>query len=241
MSYALFDPAFGAFILIPILLLALLVWGVVYAWRRSGAQPSATLWAALLTAVGGAIWMGVTWALADRGVFREWAKDPPPFGLLMVGVIILSIAIAFSGLGRKLALFVPLWVLVAVQAFRLPLELSMHAMYERGIMPGIMSYSGRNFDILTGATAILVAVTLAAGFSVRWLIWAWNIVGLALLVNVVSVAVLATPRFRFFGDDQLNVWVTSAPYVWLPAVMVIAAFTGHFLIFRALLNQNAQS
>ena len=49
---------------------------------------------------------------------------------------------------------VPLWILVAVQGFRLPLELAMHRLYERGIMPEQMSYSGRNFDIVTGATAL---------------------------------------------------------------------------------------
>jgi hypothetical protein len=62
----------------------------------------------------------------------------------------------------------------------------------------------------------------------------WNVLGLALLVNVVVVAVLLTPRFRYFGDDQLNVWVTYPPFVWLPAVMVLAALAGHLVIFRAL-------
>ena len=63
---------------------------------------------------------------------------------------------------------------------------------------------------------------------------AWNILGVVLLVNVVAVAILATPRVRYFGDDRLNVWVTYVPYVWLPAVMVLAALAGHLLIFRAL-------
>lgn len=27
-------------------------------------------------------------------------------------------------------------------------------------------------------------------------------------INVVTVAILGTPRFRYFGDDRLNVWVT---------------------------------
>jgi hypothetical protein len=44
--------------------------------------------------------------------------------------------------------------------------------------------------------------------------------------------------FRYFGDDRLNVWVTYPPYVWLPAVMVLAAFAGHLTIFRALRLRN---
>jgi hypothetical protein len=66
---------------------------------------------------------------------------------------------------------------------------------------------------------------------------AWNILGLALLINVVSVAILGTPRFRYFGEEHLNVWVTYPPFVWLPAVMVLAALAGHLLIFRALACQ----
>jgi hypothetical protein len=125
-------------------------------------------------------------------------------------------------------------MLVAVQAFRLPLELAMHAMYERGIMPEPMSYSGRNFDILTGGTAIVVAALVAARLAGPRLVLAWNLLGSALLVNVLVVAILATPLFRYFGDEHLNIWVTYPPFVWLPAVMVVAALAGHVVIFRAL-------
>ena len=63
---------------------------------------------------------------------------------------------------------------------------------------------------------------------------AWNVLGLGLLVNVVTVAILSTPAIRAFGDDRLNVFVTYTPFVWLPAVMVAAALAGHLVIFRAL-------
>jgi hypothetical protein len=121
-----------------------------------------------------------------------------------------------------------------VQAFRFPLELAMHDMYARGIMPVQMSYSGLNFDIVTGITALPVALLTATRRTGRLVVAAWNVLGLVLLVNVVTVAILATPRFRYFGEDHLNVWVTYPPFVWLPAVMVLAALAGHLLIFRAL-------
>jgi hypothetical protein len=97
-----------------------------------------------------------------------------------------------------------------------------------------MSYSGRNFDIVTGASAIVVVVLIASGLAGRKLVMAWNVAGLLLLTNVVIVAILATPAIRYFGDQQLNVWVTYPPFVWLPAVMVLAALAGHLVIFRAL-------
>ena len=159
---------------------------------------------------------------------------PPPFGLLVLAIIVLAFALAFTRFGRRLAQFVPLWALVAVQAFRLPLELAMHGLYEHGIMPGQMTYTGGNFDIVTGTTAILVAWAVAGGRGGRKLVGAWNVMGLALLINVVTIAILSTPVFRYFGDEHLNVFVTDTPFVWLPAVMVLAALSGHLLIFRAL-------
>jgi len=101
-------------------------------------------------------------------------------------------------------------------------------------MPVQMSYSGRNFDIVTGITALVVAAALRWGLAPRWLAGAWNVLGLALLLNIVTIAILSTPRFAFFGQDRLNVWVTYPPFVWLPAVMVLAALAGHLLVFRAL-------
>lgn len=228
------DPAVAAFVVIPVTLAAVFTWGAASAWRRGGGNPAFTTRHALLAATGAAVWMAATWLVAESGVLREWQRMPPPFVLLVLSIIAVSVLIAFSGLGRRLATHVPLWALVAVQAFRLPLEVAMHAMYERGIMPEQMSYSGRNFDIVTGATAIVVAMAVAAGRGGTLLVAAWNVMGLALLVNVVTVAILSTPFFRLFGDDRLNVWVTYTPFVWLPAVMVLAALTGHLLIFRAL-------
>ena len=223
-----------AFVWIPFGLVIAFVWGVSVAWRRMGASAALSRRAAIVSAAAALAWMGITWAVARSGVLREWERTPPPFALLVLAILLLSASIAYSRVGRYLALGLPLWVLVLVQGFRLPLELAMHAMYERGIMPPEMSYSGRNFDIVTGATAIVVAILVARGYAGRGLVAAWNVLGLALLVNVVVVAILGTPRFRYFGDDHLNVWVTYPPYVWLPAVMVLAALAGHLVIFRAL-------
>ena len=234
--------AHAAFYLIPLLLLTVLVFGTTAAWFRSGATVGATVATMVVVGLVAVGWMETTWMFAERGSFRDWSSTPPPFALLVAGIVIVSTAMSFSELGRRLALFIPLWVHVAVQGFRLPLELAMHTMSEIGVMPPQMTYTGRNFDIVTGATAVVVAGLVATGRGGAKLVAAWNVMGLALLINVVVVAILATPRFRYFGDDHLNTWVTYPPYVWLPAVMVLAALAGHLIIFRALaLRRSAAS
>ena len=226
--YSLGEPEILAFVVLPAAMAAVFVWGVAAAWRRTG-QASSAGRAAGRAAAGALIWMGVTLGLADRGIFLS----PPAFAALVLATLTLGISIALSPLGARLAQL-PLWTLVAAQSFRLPLEIAMHALAERGIMPEQMSYSGRNFDVLTGASALVVAALVKSGVGGRRLVAIWNVAGLVLLVNIVGVAMLSTPRFAAFGHEHLNVFVFYAPFTWLPAVLVLAALAGHLVIFRAL-------
>jgi len=232
-NYKFSDPMIAAFILIPIALAVTLAWATFTAWRRSGATVAAARRATVIVAVDAAAWMTLTWAAAASGILQQWDRTPPPFLLVIVGMVIISLILAFGRVGSRIAQHIPLWALVAIQAFRLPLELAMHALVARGIMPVQMSYSGRNFDIVTGATAIVVAVLVKMGLGGRRLVMGWNVLGLALLVNVVSVAIASMPLLRRFGDDRVVTFVTYPPFVWLPAVMVLAALAGHLVIFRA--------
>ena len=140
----------------------------------------------------------------------------------------------FSPLGTRLIRGLPLAALVGYQVFRFPLELLMHRAYVEGIMPEQMSYSGRNFDILTGISAGLLGLILLRSPVPRWVVHVWNVAGFALLVNIVTVALVSSPAFAWFGRDRLNVFVLYPPFVWLPAVMVLAALMGHILVWRKL-------
>jgi hypothetical protein len=227
-------PSTLAFVVIPVVLVLALAAGIDGASRHLGEGARARR-RAVTVVLGGTVWMAIWWFVASSGVMRQWDGTPPPFAALVAGVLGVSLLVACGPYGRRLALGIPLWVLIAIQGFRLPLELAMHALYEAGIMPGQMSYSGRNFDILTGATALIVAPIVRGGRA-RALAALWNVMGLALLVNIVAVSILSTPRFAYFGPDRLNVFVTYPPFVWLPTVMVAAALAGHLLVARALLS-----
>jgi hypothetical protein len=145
-----------------------------------------------------------------------------------------GVLIARSTVGDRLARGLPFAVLIGFQGFRLPLELAMHRAYTEGLMPIQMSYSGRNFDIVTGITAIVLAIALRVTSVPRWVIQAWNVLGLVLLFNILGVAIASTPMFAYFGPERLNVWVMWMPYTLLPAVMVLAAWAGHLIVWRAL-------
>ena len=117
----------------------------------------------------------------------------------------------------------------------------MHQAYVEGVMPVQMSYSGRNLDILTGIAAGVLGLALRYGTVPRFIIHMWNFAGFALLVNIVTVAVVSTPPSRGSARDHLNVFVFDVPFVWLPAVMVTAALMGHVLVWRALRARSSRA
>ena len=176
----------------------------------------------------------LTTLAAGSGVLRRFDAFPPPFAGLVISIVVLGIGVACSPLGTRLVRGLPLWFLVGSQAFRFPLELVMHVAAVEGTMPVQMSYSGQNYDILTGISAGLLGWRLSRGRVARWIVTGWNVLGFGLLLNVVTLAILSTPLFRWFGDDRLNTFVTYPPFVWLPAVLVTAALIGHLLVWRKL-------
>jgi len=187
-------------------------------------------------ALGG--WIVFTGALAASGLLARTDLVPPPAALLIVSVLTLAIATGLSPAGGALAAAVPLRMLVGLQAFRMPLEVVMHRAAGLGIMPPELSYSGYNLDIVTGASALALALAMRAGIAVpRALVWAWNLWGLWCLAVIATIAVATSPMVRAFGDDprHVNTWVLHLPYVWLPAVLVFIALAGHVVTTRALL------
>lgn len=179
-------------------------------------------------------WVAAVSLASFSGALNPAIRPPVVFVVMLAAVLTLGIAVARFETGRRLAHGLPLAWLVGFQAFRLPLELAMHRAHTEGLMPIQMSYSGQNFDIVTGGTALLLAAVMAVREVPRWVVQAWNVLGLVLLANILGVAMLSTPVFAYFGPDRLNVFVMRMPYTLLPAVMVLAAWAGHLIVFRAL-------
>lgn len=187
-----------------------------------------------LAALATAAWLAVTLALAASGRL-SFTSRPPTAGLLIAVGVALAIAVGTSRLGARLATGIPLAALIGVQAFRFPLELMLHRAYREGLMPVQMSYSGFNFDILTGLSAIVVALYIARRPNAVAVARIWNAAGIVLLANILTIAVLSTPTpIRVFHNEPANEWIAHAPWVWLPAVFVVAAIVGHIVIFRRL-------
>jgi hypothetical protein len=222
---------------IPGIALALSALFVYATWRTGdGLAPPARRRRTISAAAGIAIWLAAQAAAALSGWLGRFELRPPPLVIWFGSMLVMTLALAWSSFGRRFADKLPFVALIGFQAFRLPLELVMHRAAVAGIMPNVMSYSGYNFDIISGITAVPLALWAWRRPLPRPLIMLWNLTGQILLIAIVLIAFAATPVFRAFGDDQLNTWVVQFPYVWI-AVMVAAALFGHVVTMRKLLAE----
>lgn len=222
-----------AFALLAVVVQFLFLIGVYWAYR----QKANVALVFLTTLVISAAWMMGTFIAAAKGKL-SFESRPPTMLFVFAGVFVLAFGAGFSRFGKHLGAGLPLAVLVGFQAFRFPLELLLHQAYRDGLMPVQMSYSGRNFDIVTGISAAILGLALWKRALPKWMVQAWNVMGILLLANILTIAVLSTPLpIRRFFQEPANVWIKDAPYVWLPAVFVLLAIMGHVVIARKLASR----
>jgi hypothetical protein len=99
-----------------------------------------------------------------------------------------------------------------------------------------MSFEGRNFDILTGLLAFPVGYYCFVKKSlppVAALLY--NIAGLILLLNIVTISILSMPTpLRVFHNQPDSSLLTKFPFIYLPGLLVPLAYTLHILSLRQL-------
>ncbi len=215
------------FLLLPVLLAVV----ILFALRRARAG------AELIPAIAMAAWFGVVFALERAGVLSKLEELPPKIPLLAFGAIGLALVISRVSVVKQALAVMPAWWPVALQTFRAPLELALYSLFVVGLLPQQMTFEGRNFDVLVGVTAPVMAFLIATKRAPRWLQWAWQLGSVALLVNVVSIAITSAP-----GPLHLD-WVGAPltivaqwPYALLPAFMVPVAALGHVLAISKLVR-----
>jgi hypothetical protein len=195
-----------------------------------------------VTIAVGVVYLIIPAVLAWHGMLDRYNPLPAPALVMVLVLMAITLTITLSSLGKRLIDSTGLASLVGFQAFRVPVEWLLHRLYQEGVIPVQMTYSGRNFDIVSGLTAAAIGVWLARGGQSRGVVLAWNILGLALLANIVAIAILSTPvPFRRFLDGPPNLLPSVLPYVWLPSFLVQLALAGHVLVFRRLLWSGASA
>ncbi|MDA1184436.1 MAG: hypothetical protein O2930_07310 [Acidobacteria bacterium] len=189
------------------------------------------------TYIGGfvVLYLAVPAVLATTGRLDRYDPMPAPALVMVPLLTLVTVRFATSSVGARVGSSVGLATLVGFQVFRLPVEWLLHRLSVEQVIPQVMTYSGRNFDIVSGVTGGLLGVWLLRRSVPSWVLVIWNLTGLALLGNIVLVATLSTPAlFRVFTEGPPNLLPSTFPFVWLPSFLVQLALVGHLLLFRCL-------
>lgn len=181
-------------------------------------------------------WLGVQAVLGIRGFYTNTEAMPPRFLLLFPPTLIVMILLFATAKGRAWIDGLDQRMFTLLHVVRIPVEMVLFWLSVQLVVPGVMTFEGRNFDILSGITAPIVWYWgYVRGKLGRRVLLAWNFICLALVLNVVIHAILAVPTpFQQIAFDQPNIAILHFPFNWLPAFVVPVVWFSHFAAIRSL-------
>lgn len=187
-------------------------------------------------------WLLIQAGFTINNIYRAH-PDTVPIRLGLGGVlpIMLAIIILFSTTsGRKFIDSLSLKFLTYLHVVRIPVELVLYWLFIHKAVPQIMTFEGRNFDIIAGLTAPLIGYfTFSKKLFSTKILLIWNFICLGLLLNIVITAVLSAPfPFQQLAFDQPNIGILYFPFNWLPTFIVPVVLFSHLTSIRQLLRND---
>jgi hypothetical protein len=214
---------------IPIVFVATTLLTLFFLYRSS--------WQSMRLMVIAGVWLALQAGIGLSRFYTHTSVMPPRF-LIAIGIPLLAILLVFlTSKGRAWMDSWDLRWLTWLHIVRIPVELVLFWLFLYKQVPQLMTFEGRNLDILSGITAPVIALLAFGTYKTRrGLLLTWNFLCLGLLINIVAHAILAAPfPFQRLAFDQPNVAVLYFPYVWLPAFIVPVVLLAHLVAIRRLL------
>ncbi len=183
------------------------------------------------------LWIIFQTILGVGGFYQKTDVLPPRLVLFGVLPTILLMAAYFIFFRKSFIEKLPLKMMTMLHIVRIPVELVLYWLFVAAAVPQVMTFEGRNLDILSGILAPIVSLLAFRGGRInKWLLAGYNLLGLALLINIVTIAILAIPSpIQSMSFDQPNRAVFFFPYIWLPFIVVPIVFFSHLAVLWNLL------
>lgn len=203
-------------------------WLGLYFGIRAWAGESSRKWPWIVgTAIVSATWLIAIALLASNNFFRNDVL-PPRIPTAMAVTLLCGYLLLFSKSFRGIIAAIPQHWLIGIQTFRLLGGLIL-VRYFQGELPTLFAFPAGIGDILTGASAPLVAYWWYSGKPyARAAAIAWNLFGMADLVNAVTLGTLSGGAGIVF------------PIVMIPIYGVPRAFLIHSYSLIGLVRKTSQ-
>lgn len=183
------------------------------------------------------------WAFAQSiiGYFGFYAVTdtiPPRFVLMILPPIALILILFVTKAGKHFIDELDLKWLTLIHIVRLPIEIVLYWLFLAKAIPQLMTFEGKNFDIIMGISAPLVFYFSYIKNKLSKIgLLGWNILGVLLVLNIAITGVLSTPiAFQQFAFEQPNIAVLHFPFNLLPALVVPLVLFSHFVSIRKIIQ-----
>ena len=229
LAYLLIKPPFWLAVLFA-LTTALTLFAFLMAVRQSMPKRVFPVLVGLLS------WLFLVGLLANQNFFLNLNARPPRLPLAVGLPTLLILVLFISRSGRRFLDALSLPAITYLNGVRVLVEIVLYGLFIHHQIPQLITFEGRNFDIIAGLTAPVMAYFSfnRPVLSTRWLL-IWNVLSLLLLANVVTHAILSAPLpFQQLAFEQPNVAILKFPFIWLPSFVVPTVLLGHLVAIRRL-------
>ena len=173
----------------------------------------------------------------NEGLCRE---PKVPAQLICSSNVQENISMFITRKGKEFIDSVPLFYLTLINVVRLPVEVVLYWLSIQKVVPELMTFEGRNYDIFAGISAIAIVYLIHKNRTqYKNTILVWNIISLGLLLNIVVNAFLSSPSpLQKFAFEQPNIAILYFPFSWLPTFIVPIVLFGHLASIRKITANN---
>ena len=185
------------------------------------------------------VWLALQTAIGLSGFYTITNSIPPGFLFLVLPPLLFIAGLFLTTNGRIFLDSLDMNWLTILHSVRIPVELTLFWLFINKAVPQLMTFEGRNFDILSGLTAPLIFYfCLVKNQLNKNILLIWNFICLGLLINIVVNAILSAPfSFQQFAFDRPNIAILYFPFVWLPCCVVPLVLLSHMAAIRKLLKE----
>lgn len=184
------------------------------------------------------LWSVIQSILAYFGYYQTIETIPPRFILVLLPIIFL---ITYGLLPKQIDWIIQkrnLKISTFLHIVRVPVEIVLLYLFFNKMVPQLMTFEGRNFDILAGITSPVVGVLYLKNKVHEKSLIIWNIIGLFLVLFVLVNGLLSSEvSFQQFGFEQPNRAINYFPFVLLPATIVPIVIYTHLTDIIKLKNK----
>jgi hypothetical protein len=213
---------------------------LLFTWTIRKSNSEITRQKSMPILIGLTVWLAIQTILTLTNIYNTDTNSFPP-KIMLCGILPTIFTILFlfaTQKGRQFIDSLPLKNLTYLNVVRIPVEIVLFWLFLNKAIPELMTFEGRNFDIIAGITAPFIAYFgLTKNKLNRTVILIWNFICLGLLLNIVVNALFSAPSpIQKFAFEQPNIAILNFPFSWLPTFIVPLVLFGHLTSIRQLLK-----